>query len=187
MDVMDGRFVPAITFGPKMVADVRACTKMPLDVHLMIDRPENHIEAFAEAGADYITVHLEATTHLHRVLEKIHSLGSRPGIAIVPSTPVQAIREIAAEVDLFLVMTVNPGYGGQRLIPRCIEKVAEAVAMRKDLGLEYLVSVDGGVNDETAPALRDAGVDVLISGSAFFGSEDPGRYLSILSGVGDAS
>jgi ribulose-phosphate 3-epimerase len=185
MDVMDGRFVPNITFGPKMIADVRARTALPLDVHLMVDRPEHHIEAFAEAGADYITVHLEATIHLHRVLQRIRSLGCRPGIAIVPSTPIAALREIAHEIDLLLVMTVNPGFGGQQLIPRCIEKVVEAVAMRRDLELEYLVSVDGGVNRETAPALRAAGVDVLISGSAFFGAADPGDYLRVLSGTDD--
>ncbi|POR05211.1 ribulose phosphate epimerase [Alkalispirochaeta sphaeroplastigenens] len=184
MDVMDGHFVPNISFGPKMVRDVRARTDLPLDVHLMVSQPERYTSEFIEAGADYLTVHLESTVHVHRVIQSIRRDGARPGLAIVPSTPVAAAEELLDEIDLLLIMTVNPGFGGQALIPRGIEKVARAVQIRRERGLSFRISVDGGVNHETAPLLREAGVDVLVSGSAFFSAPDPSQYLRDLCGHG---
>ncbi|SIQ00310.1 ribulose-phosphate 3-epimerase [Alkalispirochaeta americana] len=182
MDVMDGDFVPNISFGPKMVQDTRARTSLPLDVHLMVNQPERYIAEFIAAGADYLTVHLESTVHVHRVIQSIRQDGARPGLAIVPSTPVRATEELLDDIDLLLIMTVNPGFGGQALIPRGIEKVAQAAQIRSDRGLSFKISVDGGVNRETARALREAGADVLVSGSAFFNSPDPAQYLRDLSG-----
>jgi ribulose-phosphate 3-epimerase len=181
-DVMDGQFVPNITFGPKMVADVRRRTALPLDTHLMIERPEQYVGLFAEAGADYLCFHLEAAVHAHRILQQIRSLGMKAGISIVPSTPAEVLGELLDELDLILVMTVNPGFGGQSLIPRCVEKVRALAAMRSDRGLEFLISVDGGVNGSTAPGLRDAGADVMVTGSAFFSSDDPRSILEELRG-----
>lgn len=177
MDVMDGSFVPNISFGPKMVHDVRARTDLPLDVHLMVDRPERYVQQFVDAGADFLTIHLEATVHVHRALQEIRASGCRPGVAIVPSTPIAAISELLDEIDLCLIMTVNPGFGGQQLIPRCIQKVREAFVLRGETGSKFLLSVDGGVNQETAPLVRDAGVDVMVSGSAFFSAKDAREYL----------
>ncbi len=182
LDVMDGAFVPNISFGPKMVADIRERTEKILDVHLMIERPERYVQSFIGAGADYLTIHLEATPHVHRVLQQIRELGCKPGVAIVPSTPVSAVSEIIDDIDLLLIMTVNPGAGGQKLIPRCISKVSEAVQLRKQRDTPFLISVDGGVNVDKAGSLRDAGVDVLVSGSAFFDAADPTQYLLTLMG-----
>lgn len=182
LDVMDGAFVPNITFGPKMVADIRARTKKTLDVHLMIETPERYVDAFAEAGADFITVHLEATTHVHRVVQRIRALGISPGIAIVPSTPASAVEELLAEVELVLVMTVNPGFGGQALIPRTLEKLEMLAARRRDQGHSYLLEVDGGINAQTASEARRRGADVLVSGSSFFAAADPVAYCSQLRG-----
>lgn len=182
MDVMDGSFVPNISFGPKMIRDVGARTDLPLDVHLMVDKPERYIEEFVRAGAEYVTIHLEATVHVHRVLQQIRECGCKPGIAIVPSTPVSSLAEIADEIEILLIMTVNPGFGGQKLIPQCLRKVTTAAELRRERNASFLISVDGGVNTETAPALRRAGADVLVSGSAFFESPDAARYLRDLMG-----
>ncbi len=183
MDVMDGHFVPNLTFGPKMVADVRKRTSLPLDVHLMIERPEDYLAAYVDAGSDFITIHLEATVHVQRHLQRIQNLGAKPGVSIVPSTPAAALSEILVDVDLVLVMTVNPGYGGQSLVPACVDKVATLVEMRRERGLDFMISVDGGVNEGTAVSLRRAGVDVMVSGSSFFASEDPRDYLQRLKGA----
>jgi len=182
MDVMDGHFVPNITFGPKMVHDLRAHTRLPLDVHLMIDEPERSVEEYVRAGADLLTFHFEATVHVHRLIQKIRELGAKPGVAIIPSTPVHMIDQVLADIDLVLVMTVNPGFGGQSLIPACVDKVAQLARIRKERGLDYLISVDGGINTATAGSLRDAGVDVLVSGSSFFSSPTPEQYLHELKG-----
>lgn len=182
VDVMDGAFVPTITFGPKMVADIRPLTQKVLDVHLMVNAPERSVSAFADAGADYITVHYEATTHVHRVIQQIRALDVHPGIAIVPSTPASAVEELLDEVDLVLVMTVNPGYGGQSLIPRTLEKLAMIHARRRDRGLNFLLEVDGGINAKTAASARSSGADVLVSGSAFFAAPDPAAYCRQLRG-----
>lgn len=180
LDVMDGHFVPPITFGPKMVKDIRSRTRRFLDVHLMIDEPGQHVDAFIEAGADGITFHAEAEVHAHRLVQRIRNKNVSPGVAIVPSTPIAAISELLSEIDLLLVMTVNPGYGGQSLIPRCLEKVGEAAAIRADRGLSFRIQVDGGINVVTASQARAAGVDVLVSGSSFFAAADPIEYVSEL-------
>jgi ribulose-phosphate 3-epimerase len=183
LDVMDGHFVPNMTFGPKMVADIRRRTKLPLDAHLMVDHPESMIESFAEAGADHLTFHIEASVHAHRTIEQIEAAGAKPGISIVPSTPVSAITEILGDVFQVLVMTVNPGFGGQTLISRCVEKVRALSRIREERQLPFHIAVDGGINDETAPLVRDAGATVLVSGSAFFRSPDPAREVSMLKGI----
>ena len=177
IDVMDGIFVPEITFGQPVVRSMRPLTKLPFDVHLMTEKPENQIESFAKAGADLITFHYEAAVHHHRIVQQIHALGKKAGISIVPSTPVSAILPLLPFVDLVLVMTVNPGFGGQALIPECLDKVKELVAYRSEKNLSYLISVDGGVNEKNANMVIESGVDAAVSGSAFFsGSLTWSRY-----------
>jgi ribulose-phosphate 3-epimerase len=182
-DVMDGSFVPPITFGSKLVKDARKHSKLIFDVHLMIEHPENHIEDFAEAGADYITFHPEAVVHSHRIIQQIEKLGKKVGISIVPATPVSMIKELCPFVDLILVMTVNPGYGGQELIPECLKKVSELCALREENKYRYLISVDGGINELTSHAAREAGVDVMVAGTAFFGAEDKAKAVNNLKGL----
>jgi ribulose-phosphate 3-epimerase len=172
MDVMDGRFVPNLTFGPKLAEDLRPRCSLPFDVHLMVENPENQIGAFARAGADYITFHIEAAVHGHRVLSSIRDLGKKAGLSIVPSTPVCGIEELLPLADLALVMTVNPGFGGQKLIPSCLKKVERLAKIREERGLSFLISVDGGINEETAASAWDAGADILVAGSAFFAETD---------------
>ena len=183
LDVMDGVFVPELTFGAKMVADLRPLSRSVFDVHLMTVHPENLIGSFARSGADYITFHAEAAVHTHRILCAIKDLGKKAGISIVPSTPVGVIEEILPIADLVLVMTVNPGYGGQKLIPECLEKVRKLVRIREEKGYTYLVSVDGGINPDTAGQARAAGVDILVAGAAFFGARDKAAMLKLLKGL----
>lgn len=171
IDVMDGHFVPNLTLGAPIVGALRPKTRLPFDVHLMVTNPEAHIADFAKAGADYITFHIEASIHAHRLVSQIHELGLKAGISIVPSTPVCLIRELLPMLDLVLVMTVNPGFGGQVLIPACLDKVRELKKMKQDSGFSYIVSVDGGVNSRTLPEVLAAGTDVVVSGSAFFKGE----------------
>lgn len=180
IDVMDGSFVPVITFGPKMVKDLRKECKLPFDVHLMINSPENHINQFVDAGADYITVHYEAVTHLNRVITQIKDCGCKAGVSIVPSTPVSLLENILPFVDLVLVMSVNPGFGGQKLIVDTLNKVKQLVDIRVDKGLDFLISIDGGVNEVTAKEVIESGVDVFVAGSAFFGAEDPEGVLNTI-------
>jgi ribulose-phosphate 3-epimerase len=184
LDVMDGKFVPNISFGPKMVADLRPHSRGIFDVHLMIDEPDRFIGDFAKAGADYITFHVEAAPHSHRIIQAIRSLGKKPGVSIVPSTPVCLIESLLPFVDLILVMTVNPGYGGQELIPQCLEKVGELRRLREAGRGQYLISADGGINEATAAAVREAGTDVLVAGSAFFNAPDKGVLVGRLRGKG---
>ncbi|GHV18945.1 ribulose-phosphate 3-epimerase [Spirochaetia bacterium] len=172
LDVMDGQFVPPITFGAKMVADIRSHSPAVFDAHLMVERPENQIEDFAKAGADYITFHAEAAVHSHRLLALIRGLGKKAGVSIVPATPVSAIELLLPYADLVLVMTVNPGYGGQTLIPECLDKVRALADIRRQKKLDFLISVDGGINQTTATAAREAGADVLVAGAAFFDAID---------------
>lgn len=172
IDVMDGHFVPTITFGPKVVADLRRRGGGFFDVHLMVEEPERFAADFAEAGADAITFHAEACVHAHRLLAGIRDMGKRAGVSIVPSTPAAVIAELLPCADLVLVMTVNPGFGGQTLIPQCLEKAAAIAAMRKERGLDFLISVDGGINADTAGSARAHGADVLVLGSAFFAAAD---------------
>ena len=168
IDVMDGQFVPEITYGQPVVRSIRKLTSLPFDVHLMVEHPENQIKTFAEAGADWITFHIEAAVHAHRIIQQIHELGKKAGVSIVPSTPISTIKEILECADIILVMTVNPGYGGQKLIPSCLKKVNELKKLREENNYNYLISVDGGVNNETLQAVKDAGTDVIVSGSSFF-------------------
>ena len=169
VDVMDGRFVPNITVGPLIVEALSRATSLPLDVHLMIEEPERYVEDFARAGASILTVHQEACRHLQALLVRIRGLGVRAGVSICPSTPVSVLEELATDLDLVLIMTVNPGFGGQRLIPSTIGKVSRARAWLDQVGGTAELEVDGGVNVETVPALVSAGADVLVAGSAIFG------------------
>ena len=168
VDVMDGSFVPNISFGQGVVRALRPLTVLPFDVHLMINNPEQHVESFAEAGADSLTFHWENVIHCHRLIERIHALGKKAGISIVPSTPVRELEAVLPYVDIVLVMTVNPGFGGQKLIPLCLEKIKELVRLREKHGYSYAVSVDGGVNGSNVRTVAETGVDVIVSGSAFF-------------------
>lgn len=172
LDVMDGVFVPGITFGAKMIADLRPKTALPFDVHLMVREPALHIDAFIDAGADYLTFHLEAAVHAHRIAQRIRERGVKAGVSIVPSTPVSALDAMLPFVDLVLVMTVNPGEGGQALIPYCLEKTAELARLREERALSYHISVDGGINEKTASRAREAGAGVLVAGSAYFSADD---------------
>ena len=180
MDIMDGSFVPNLTFGMPLVRDLRKKTKTFLDVHLMIVEPGRYIKKFAEAGADIITFHYEAEVHSHKYLSEIRDLGLKAGIAIVPSTPVSMLEEVLPFIDLALVMTVNPGFGGQSLIGECLEKVKKLAKMRKDAGLNFNISVDGGINEKTAPKAKESGANVLVVGSAFFESIDKRGFITKL-------
>ena len=171
LDVMDGSFVPNLTFGAPVVRSLRTKSALPFDVHLMVARPQDFVNDFAAAGADYVTFHIEAAVHAHRLITEIRSAGMKAGISIVPSTPVHLFEEVLPFVDLVLVMTVNPGFGGQTMIPRCLEKVEKLCDYRKQYGYRYLISVDGGVNAETLPAVCNAGADVVVSGSSFFSGD----------------
>ena len=171
IDVMDGRFVPQISYGQPVVKCLRKYSSLPFDVHLMVEHPEEQVESFADSGADWITFHHEACVHSHRLVQKIHGLGKKAGISIVPSTPVMAIKELLEYVDIVLVMTVNPGFGGQKLIPSCVKKISELVKIRDELGLCFKISVDGGVNADTLQDVASAGADIIVSGSAFFNGQ----------------
>ena len=182
-DVMDGSFVPNISFGPEMCRRAATCG-LPVDAHLMVVNPERHIEAFAEAGARIITVHAEATVHLHRALQQIRAAGCLAGVALNPATSHEALRYVLGDFDLALVMTVNPGFGGQKLIDACIDKVAAVRRMLDEAGLEAIVEVDGGVNLQTAPRLTAAGADMLVAGSALYGAKDAKAFISGVRGEG---
>ncbi len=183
VDVMDGRFVPNITLGPVIVEAVRRATTLPLDVHLMIVEPERYVEQFAKAGASVLTVHVEASPHLHRTLQQIRAAGARPAVVLNPSTPVSAVEEVLDEVDLVLVMSVNPGFGGQSFIPRAIEKVRRLRALADARGLTKLhIEVDGGINAQTAPQVIAAGADVLVAGSAVFGAKSYAQAIRDIRG-----
>ena len=169
VDCMDGRFVPNLTIGPPVVKALRKETNLPLDVHLMIEKPEQLVKAFVDAGADYLTVHVEATTHLHRTIQQIRELGAKPGVSLNPATPLAALDEILPYVDLVLVMSVNPGFGGQQFIPTSTQKVANLRKRIDTLGLWGVeVEVDGGIAIETAPEMVEAGATVLVAGAAVF-------------------
>ena len=171
LDVMDGAFVPNLTFGAPVIRSLRNKSKLPFDVHLMVARPQDFVKAFAEAGADYFTFHIEAVVHAHRLITEIRAAGMKPGVSLVPSTPVHFLEEVLPFVDLVLVMSVNPGFGGQAIIPRCLNKITELCERREKNGYRYLISVDGGINAETLPAACNAGADVVVSGSSFFSGD----------------
>ncbi len=171
VDVMDGHFVPNITIGPLVVEAARRASQLPLDVHLMIENPDLYLADFVSAGADRLTVHQEVCPHLHSTVQRIRELGARPGVAVNPATPVETLSEILQFIDLALVMTVNPGFGGQRFIPELLHKVARLVSEAQARGLAALeIEVDGGIDINTAPAAASAGATVLVAGSAVFGS-----------------
>ena len=173
VDVMDGHFVPNITIGPPVVAALRRVTRLPLDVHLMIADPDRYLEAFATAGAAFITVHAEAVTHLHRTLARIRQLGVRAGVAVNPSTPVSHLREVLPEIDVILIMSVNPGFGGQTFIPRSLMKVEQAHTLLSSTGHRADIEVDGGVDLTNAADLVSAGATMLVAGASIFGTPDP--------------
>lgn len=172
VDVMDGRFVPNITIGPLVVEAARRVTKLPLDVHLMIEEPERYVEDFARAGADIIVVHAEATRHLHRLVQQIKGLGKRAGVSLNPATPLCMLDHILEELDLVLLMSVNPGFGGQSYIESCTPKIQQLRAMLDSRGCEAELEVDGGVKPSNAARVAHAGADVVVAGSAVFGSSD---------------
>ena len=171
-DIMDGHFVPNLTFGPIVVKAARQSTKLPLDVHLMIESPEKYLEDFVKAGANSITVHQEAVVHLDRTLHRIKELGVKAGVAINPSTPVNTLEEVADIIDLVLVMSVNPGFGGQTFIHNSLKKVREAAQLRKKLNANYLIEIDGGIDNHTAKPSLDAGCDVFVTGTAVFRADN---------------
>lgn len=168
IDVMDGQFVPQITYGQPVIKSIRPLTDLPFDVHLMVEKPELMVDSFAAAGADWITFHYESTVHIDRLIHHIHDLGKLCGISIVPSTPVQALSEILHLVDLVLVMSVNPGFGGQAFISSSLKKISELKKIREKNGLSFSISVDGGVNESNYGQIIGEGADILVSGSSFF-------------------
>lgn len=183
VDVMDGHFVPNITMGPLVLKAIRPLTELPLDVHLMIENPDSYIEEFAEAGADIITVHVEAATHLHRTIQLIKAKGVKAGVVLNPATPVDTIKHIIHDIDMVLLMTVNPGFGGQSFIQNVVPKIREVSELVHTHGLDVEIEVDGGVNAETAPLCIEAGANVLVAGSAIYGKKDLKDAISAIRGV----
>ncbi len=177
VDVMDGHFVPNITIGPPVVRSLRKAVEVPLDCHLMIEHPDEFIPDFADAGANWVTVHQEICIHLNRTLELIRSLGMRPGVAINPATPVQTLGEVLDIVDHVLVMSVNPGFGGQKFIPGALEKVRKLATMRAARNVNFRIEIDGGIDLETIAGARRAGVEIFVAGSHVFGKGEPGRNV----------
>ncbi|HCY76080.1 MAG TPA: ribulose-phosphate 3-epimerase [Ignavibacteriales bacterium] len=171
-DIMDGHFVPNITFGPVVVKAVKKCTKLPLDVHLMIENPDLFLEDFRNAGADIISVHFEEVIHLNRTINRIKEIGAKAGVVINPSTPVSSLVDIAEYIDLLLIMTVNPGFGGQSFISNSERRIKEAVELRKSLKANFLIEVDGGISSKNISAISKAGCDVFVAGSSIFNSDN---------------
>jgi ribulose-phosphate 3-epimerase len=184
VDVMDGRFVPNITVGPLVVKAVRQVTRLPLDVHLMIVEPERYVEAFADAGADLISVHAEVSPHLHRTLQAIRATGARPAVALNPSTPLDGLAHVLGDVDMVLLMSVNPGFGGQSYIPAVTEKVRRLRRMADERGQALEIQVDGGIKASTVGAVAEAGANVFVAGTAVFGAPD---YRAAIAGIRDAA
>lgn len=184
VDVMDGHFVPNITIGPVVLASLNKLSPRPevLDVHLMITEPERYVEDFVKAGADYLTVHAEASPHLHRTLQQIRAAGCKAGVVINPATPVETIRHVLGMVDLVLLMSVNPGFGGQDFIPEVLDKCKDLAQMRASGQHSFLIEIDGGVNDKNAAALIEAGADVLVAGSFVFKAKDYAKAIVSLRG-----
>ena len=182
VDVMDGHFVPNITIGPLIVEAIRPVTKLPLDVHLMIENPDLYIESFANAGADYITVHVEACKHLHRTIGLIKSLGVKAGVVLNPATPVNTIQHVIKDIDMVLLMSVNPGFGGQSFIPEVLPKIREVKAMAEQFNPMLEIEIDGGVNEETAKLCIEAGANVLVAGSAIYNKSDRKAAIAAIRG-----
>lgn len=181
-DVMDGHFVPNITFGPVMCKALRPHTTLPLDVHLMVEDPIRWVEPFKEAGADILTFHVEADRHIHRTLQAIHAAGMKGGVALNPATPIEMCKYVLYDCDLVLLMSVNPGFGGQKFIPQIVTKIFELASLKKEMGLSFEIEVDGGVNPQTAALCREAGATVLVAGSAVFSAPDPSEAVRLIRG-----
>ena len=181
-DVMDGHFVPNITFGPAMCKALRPYTKLPLDVHLMVERPGDWVNPFRDAGADILTFHVEAEKHIHRVLQSIHAAGMQAGVVLNPASPLALCEEVLEDCDLVLLMSVNPGFGGQKFIPHVLKKIEALSALKAERGLSFEIEVDGGVNAQTAPRCKAAGATVLVAGNAVFTASDPKEMIRQLRG-----
>jgi ribulose-phosphate 3-epimerase len=180
IDVMDGNFVPNITMGPAIISSLRKTTKLPFDVHLMIENPDRYIESFSHAGADIITVHAEATNHLYRTIDLIKSFDKRAGVSLNPATPLVQIEDVIRHIDLLLIMTVNPGFGGQKFIASSLSKISRANNMMKGLPRKPLLEVDGGVNLQNIGDIAEAGADVIVAGAAIFGSDDYQKTIATM-------
>lgn len=185
VDVMDGHFVPNISFGPIVLNAIRPLTKLPMDVHLMIENPDQYIEEFAKAGADFITVHVEACPHLHRTIQLIRSLGVKPGVVLNPHTPIDTIQHVLEDIDLVLFMTVNPGFGGQKFIHSVVPKVKQLSDIIKEKGLSIEIEIDGGINEETIVACAQAGATVFVAGSAIYSKKDRTQALQAIRRAGE--
>ena len=182
VDVMDGQFVPNITFGQEMVKALKRCTSVPLDVHLMIDQPERFIDEFIDAGADIVTVHQEATPHVYRAVQMIKARGVKAGVALNPSTPVEMLKSMMEELDMVLIMTVNPGFGGQKFIAPMVKKIEKLKAIKDYFGYPFDIEVDGGINKDTSVYVRNAGANVLVAGSAVFSAPDKAQAIQDIRG-----
>ncbi|QUG41045.1 ribulose-phosphate 3-epimerase [Psychrobacillus sp. INOP01] len=184
IDVMDGHFVPNITMGPIVVEALRPLTKLPLDVHLMIENADQYIESFAKAGADYITVHVEACPHLHRTIQLIRSFGVKPGVVLNPHTPIETIQHVLEDIDMVLFMTVNPGFGGQKFIHSVVPKVKQLSDIIKERNLSIEIEIDGGINEETIKPCVEAGATILVAGSAIYNAPDKAKALQAIKEAG---
>ncbi|MGH2901835.1 MAG: ribulose-phosphate 3-epimerase [Solirubrobacteraceae bacterium] len=180
VDVMDGHFVPNLTFGAKVIAALRSRTSLPLDVHLMVEDPQKYFDDFARAGATGMTIHAEATAHLHRHLDRIRELGCRAGVAINPATPLNAVCEVLPEIDLLLIMSVNPGFGGQEFIPYAVDKIRRARLLLDEAQSDAALEVDGGINRDTIQQVWGAGADTFVAGNAIFAAADPQAEIGVL-------
>ena len=187
IDVMDGHFVPNISFGAIALEAIRPLSTLPMDVHLMIENPDQYIEQFAKAGADYITVHVEACRHLHRTIQLIRSFGVKPGVVLNPHTPIETIQHVLEDIDMVLFMTVNPGFGGQKFIDSVVPKVAALSEIIKERGLNIDIEIDGGINAETIIPCAKAGANIFVAGSAIFGKEDRAKALQDIKAAGEAA
>ncbi|MGH2317450.1 ribulose-phosphate 3-epimerase [Planococcus sp. SE5232] len=185
VDVMDGHFVPNISFGPIVLNAIRPLTKLPMDVHLMIQNPDQYIEEFAKAGADFITVHVEACPHLHRTIQLIRSFGVKPGVVLNPHTPIETIQHVLEDIDLVLFMTVNPGFGGQKFIHSVVPKVKQLSDIIKEKGLSIEIEIDGGINEETIIPCAEAGATVFVAGSAIYSKKDRTQALQAIRKAGE--
>ena len=184
IDVMDGHFVPNITMGPIVVEALRPVTNLPLDVHLMIENPDQYIESFAKAGADYITVHVETCPHLHRTIQLIRSFGVKPGVVLNPHTPIETIQHVLEDIDMVLFMTVNPGFGGQKFIHSVVPKVKQLSTIIKEKGLNIEIEIDGGINVETIVPCAEAGATIFVAGSAIYNQTDRTKALQEIKEAG---
>ena len=187
VDVMDGHFVPNLTIGPPVVAAIKKIATVPLDVHLMIDNVDSTVGWYLDAGADWITIHAEASPHMHRTIGAIHAAGAKAGVAVNPGTAIDSLIEVIGMVDLVLVMSVNPGFGGQSFIDRSVEKVTELRWMCEQLGIDPIIQVDGGINTETAALVAAAGANCLVAGNAVFGAEDPKAAIAAIRASADGA